>query len=132
MPAQTPRIESSVRVRLVNPCDAPVQLVLEPWGEVYAIAPDESVDVEVRGPAGEALEIAHESEAIVVWGWPGSTARVFHGAEELGSKQGRPPVPGASAVGEAANAERVVTRSTGTRGPSSRERVRPASTVRKR
>ena len=116
MPVETPRAESSVRIRLVNPRETQVQVVLEPWGEIYAIAPDESVDVEVRGPAGEVLEIAHEAESIVVWGWPGSTARVFQGEQELGSAQGRPPVPGESEIGEAANSRGAVTQGPGGRG----------------
>lgn len=88
--------DSRVQVRLVNPREAAVQLILEPWGEVYIIPPDDVVDITVQGPAGEALEIAHEADAIVVWGWPGSTIQVFHGAKELGSVQVRPPVPRSS------------------------------------
>ena len=101
MPSRRTRTESSVRVRLVNPREAAVQLVIEPWGETYSIPPDDAVDIKAWGPEGEALEIAHEPEAIVVWGWPGSTVRVFHNAEELGGAHGRPPVPGATPVAKA-------------------------------
>ena len=33
MPVETPRAESSVRIRLVNPRETQVQVVLEPWGK---------------------------------------------------------------------------------------------------
>src|SRR5688572_26308447 len=103
MPSRTRRAESSVQIRLVNSHQSAVQLVLEPWGETYTIAPDDVIDITARGPEGETLEIAHQPEAIVVWGWPGSTVRVSHGEEELGSEQGRPPAPGVSASAKAAH-----------------------------
>jgi hypothetical protein len=122
MPSRTTRTESSVQVRLVNPREVPVQLVLEPWGESYTIPPDDVIDIKVRGPQGEALEIAHQPEAIVVWGWPGSTMRVFHGAKELGSIQGRPPVPGSPGTAEATDGGRAV--KNGARRPGAASRAR--------
>jgi hypothetical protein len=110
MPSRTKRAESSVQVRLVNPRETAVQLVLEPWGETYSIPPDSSVDIKACGPDGDALEIAHQPESIVVWGWPGSTLRVFQGSQELGSERGRPPVPAMSVDASAENGRGPVER----------------------
>jgi hypothetical protein len=92
-----------MHVRLVNPLDTELHLVLEPWGETYSIPPDGAIDLKAHGPKGDALEIAHESDAIIVWGWPGSTIRVFRGSEELGSVQSRPPAPVSASDSESAN-----------------------------
>ena len=67
---------------------------LESSGSIFQTASDTEVIVHL-------LAQSHEPEAIVVWGWPGSTVRVFHDAEELGGAHGRPPVPGATPVAEA-------------------------------
>ena len=103
MPSRAVRTESTTHVRLVNPLDVELQLVLEPWGETYSIPPDGAIDLKAHGPKGEALEITHESDAIIVWGWPGSTIRVFRGAEELGGMQSRPPAPVSTLDPESAN-----------------------------
>lgn len=109
--------QSTSHVRLVNPLDTTLQLILEPWGETYSIPPDGAIDIKAHGPTGDALEIAHESDAIIVWGWPGSTMRVFRGAEELGSMQSRPPAP--VSVSDSESANHHTSGKNGTASPSS-------------
>jgi hypothetical protein len=123
MPAPPKRTESRMHVRLANPGEAPVQLVLEPWGETHTIPPDDVVELQAQGPDDGALEIAHARDTIVVWGWPGSTIQLFLGGEELGSVRGRPPVPGRSIVLGADEAEPT---KNGTGGPRPAARGRSA------
>ena len=85
--------QREVSLRLVNPRKVVCSLILEPWGESFAMPGGAAFDVIACGPQGDGLEIAFESRRITVWGWPGSVVRVMHHGIELGAGA-RPPVPG--------------------------------------
>ncbi len=101
MRAKTAADECVAATRLVNSRDVAVKLLLEPWGEVYEMAPGAVFEVMARGPAGDALEVAIADDAITVWGWPGSVVRLFHEGTELGAGSGeRSLAPSMPPLGE--------------------------------
>jgi hypothetical protein len=51
-------------------------LVLEPWGEVYEVAPGRGVDVVAHGPEEGRFEVSVQDGGIAVYGWTGSVAHV--------------------------------------------------------
>lgn len=93
MRSATSDLRHEVRVRVANPHEQETILVLEPWGETYTMPAGASFDVIAEGPASDTLEITSNDAVIVVWGWPGSVIRLFHGDIELGDHLARPAVP---------------------------------------
>jgi hypothetical protein len=90
---------SVTRLKLVNPRGLVFELLLEPWGETFPMPAGATFDIVAEGPADGELEITVEEACITVWGWTGSTVRLFHDGRELG-KPGHSsvPVPGMSSV----------------------------------
>jgi hypothetical protein len=86
--AKTAAAEYVMATRLVNSRDVAINLYLEPWGEVYAMAPGALIELTARGPEGDALEVALTDDGITVWGWPGSTLTISHDGAELGGGAG--------------------------------------------
>lgn len=88
-------MEHTVTMRLINRRSREINFYLEPWGDAYAMPPGGVFEVVARGPTDDTLEVAVEDDgAIIVWGWGGSTATVFHDGAQLGSLRGeRPRVP---------------------------------------
>lgn len=85
-----------VRLHLTNHRGVEVELVLEPWGEIYPLAPDDKIVVIVRGPEPLDPEVSFTDGSVTVWAWVGSTMWVFKNGEELGAGPGqRPAVPDA-------------------------------------
>jgi hypothetical protein len=92
--AKTTAAEYAAATRLVNSRDVAIRLSLEPWGEVYEMAPGTIYEAVARGPAGDALEVTVTDDGITVWGWPGSIVTLVHDGVELGAGAGpRSPVP---------------------------------------
>ena len=84
----------SCSVRIRNGQPLAVQFVLEPWGEIYTM-PTGAVFLVIASALrmGE-LEVDCTQDSITVYGWPGSTVRLFHDDTELGSGSGmRSEVP---------------------------------------
>ena len=72
----------------------PISLVLEPWGEVFPLAPDELVIALAIGPDSDGPEVEMTEEAITLHCWTGSTIRLFKDGHELGAGLFAPaPVP---------------------------------------
>jgi hypothetical protein len=69
----------------------PIEFALEPWGEVFSVAPGEVVQIVFEGPQGKPICVEHSEARIVVWGWEGSTARLFRDGAELGVARTRVP-----------------------------------------
>lgn len=89
-------------VRIVNPSDAEMTFILEPWGETYPMPPHAEFVITGSGPEGDGPEIACTANVVTVWGWPGSVLRVFHREVELGpAGVARPPMPGPASGGRA-------------------------------
>ena len=88
-----------VRLLLINSTDKPLSFVLEPWGEVYPFEPETQISLVFCGPEGGHPEVDYGAEAVTVWSWSGSTARVFKDDRELGAgKFERTPVPDMSGL----------------------------------
>lgn len=101
MQSVTPSAVKEVHLRLVNPRTVVTMLVLEPWGESFAMPGGAVFELVARGPEGDELEVSQEDDVITVWGWPGSVVRVFCGQTELGyDPERRPPVPGGGNVAQ--------------------------------
>lgn len=56
-----------------------VHLWLEPWGDEISLLPDKAVEVRAIGPLGDCLAVEQMPSDIALYGWPGSTLRVFDG-----------------------------------------------------
>jgi hypothetical protein len=71
-------------LRVTNPGDEQVTFCLEPWAREYSLPPRSSLDVVFEAQSPGTPEVYHEPDRIVVYGWPGTTARVLRdGAEVL-------------------------------------------------
>jgi hypothetical protein len=83
-----------VVLRLSNSRAVETTFVLEPWGETYPFGVDDEFVIVLRGPENGSPEVDFGDDAVTVWGWPGSTARLFRNEEELGKGlHERTPVP---------------------------------------
>jgi len=76
---QTGQRNHVVQVGVKNSSKASLTLYLEPWGEVYAIAPEATYDVVARGPEGGSVQIEVVADGIVVHAWCGSTVSLYQG-----------------------------------------------------
>jgi hypothetical protein len=76
-----------------NGGNQPKTFVLEPWGEVYPMAPGASFRVIVVGPKGEP-DVVMGDAAITFFAWAGTTAIVKQDGKDLSQGAGKPPVPG--------------------------------------
>ncbi len=77
--------------RITNSHGSSVNLLIEPWGELYKLQAGTSVDILVEGPgrsdsaqAADAglLEVEYSADQITVWGWSGSKLEVVGASVE--------------------------------------------------
>lgn len=80
-------------LRISNTAATPKTLHLEPWGEQFAMAPAESIDLIANGPRGHHLTAEIGESDIVVWGWAGSTIVIFRDGMEVESGAATIPCP---------------------------------------
>ena len=84
-------------LRVCNSHSIALTFSLEPWGEQYKLAPEETFEIVARGPEGDSLEVEFADDQIILYGWPGSVVRLFHKGTELGAGDAeRPPIPATS------------------------------------
>lgn len=76
-----------------NAAESPAELVYEPDGMSIDIPPGASVRVVCQGSEPGELEVEHEGNALVVYGWPTSTAQIFVGEALVYSSFAFPPLP---------------------------------------
>jgi hypothetical protein len=81
-------------IRIANPLDEELTVILEPWGETHAIAPHSSLDVPGSGPPGDTLQVSFAEGSAIVWGWPGSIVRVVSNEIPPVEPRRKTPVPG--------------------------------------
>lgn len=74
-----------------NATSRPMNLVLEPWANVYSVPPRRTWIVQLRSAQRGALELVREPEGITIYGWPGCTARIIEDGTVLESLD--TPVP---------------------------------------
>jgi hypothetical protein len=72
-------------MRLSNARDRELSLILEPWGDIVAIQPDDEVLVVFLGPVptSDIPEIEVTDDSMTVYGWTGSYASIFRNGEEI-------------------------------------------------
>lgn len=76
----------TVHVDVVNSNDAPLRLIVEPWADEYTLPSRSTKHLAFDGPEPAHLEIESRSDALVIYGWTGST--LDDGIHPIG-----PPVP---------------------------------------
>ena len=101
MPYDPETKEYVTSLRVCNSRSIALIFSLEPWGEQYRLAPDETFEIVARGPEGDSLEVEFADDQIIVYGWPGSVVTLFHKGTELGATDSKhTPIP-ATPRGEA-------------------------------
>jgi hypothetical protein len=73
----------TAQLRLTNTGSKRVEFWLEPWGRLYSLDPQSSIDVLFEAESAGVPEVFHEPDRIVVYGWPTATARVMKDGVEL-------------------------------------------------
>jgi hypothetical protein len=71
------------RLRVINTKTHNVNFVLEPWGNIYEMAPADEYVVVFRGPSPAEPEVELTDDAVTVYGWTGSTVCVYKGDVEI-------------------------------------------------
>lgn len=66
---------------LRNDTSEPVTVWIEPWGWELAIPPNSSFKVVAVSPIEGQLEVVTDDATVTVYGWSGSTMKIFHGTE---------------------------------------------------
>lgn len=88
------RAESKVSLRIRNSHARELTFYLEPWGEEYKVPSDSTLELMVRGPQGNFLEVEFADGHVKVYGWPGSKVTLFNQGTALGvGSWDRTPVP---------------------------------------
>ena len=64
---------------VTNPGPGPLQVWFEPWGMPHPLPPGESFRVVGRSTQLGQMEIVEADGSVAVYGWPGSTLRVYNG-----------------------------------------------------
>ncbi len=83
-----------VTIPVRNESGRATRLVVEPWGDEWAVEAGTQVDVILRGPEGFEAETIQQADGIViVFGWPGSTYAVLSREDAEPVMQSDIPVP---------------------------------------
>jgi hypothetical protein len=78
-------------LRIHNAHAQAFNIYIEPRGEELSILPKATYEIVAEGPEGGCLEVVFGERTVAVYGWAGSVASVFNGAELL--RDCRVPVP---------------------------------------
>jgi hypothetical protein len=101
MPGDPETKEYVTSLRVYNSRAITLTFSLEPWGEQYRLAPEETFEIVARGPEGDSLEVEFADDRITLYGWPGSVVTLLHKGTELGAGDSKhTPIP-ATPRGEA-------------------------------
>jgi hypothetical protein len=84
MPGDLEAKEYVTSLRVCSSRSIALTLSLEPWGEQYKLAPEETFEIVARGPEGDSLEVEFADDQIVLYGWPGAVVSLFHEGTESG------------------------------------------------
>jgi hypothetical protein len=94
MPGDPETKEYVTSLRVYNSRSMALTFSLEPWGEQYKLAPEETFEIVTRGPEGDSLEVELAADQIILYGWPGSVVTLFYKGGELGASDAeRTPIP---------------------------------------
>ena len=64
---------------VTNSGPGPIEVWFEPWGMVHSLPPGESFRVVGRSLQTGRMEVVEADGSVAVYGWPGSTLRVYNG-----------------------------------------------------
>jgi len=59
--------EYSVTLEFINSRSVPLDIVLEPWGEVYSLPPKSSVKLVATDQSPPLMEVETSDDAIIIW-----------------------------------------------------------------
>ena len=82
MSAELKSVETA-QLRLTNTGGKRVEFWFEPWGRLYFLDPQSSIDVLFEAESAGVPEVFHEPDRIVVYSWPTATAHVMKDGVEL-------------------------------------------------
>jgi|GraSoi_2013_60cm_1033757.scaffolds.fasta_scaffold54329_2 hypothetical protein len=92
--------EYEVSMVLSNTRDTPITLIVEPWGALYEMVPQEKYLLCFRSPfppsSPQAVEIEYALDGFTVYAWDGCLFALYHHGEVLspGGAFAGPRVPG--------------------------------------
>jgi hypothetical protein len=66
-----------VRIRVANDKREEFSLVVEPWGDVHTVRPNDEYVIVATGPAPAAPELVQSGDHVTYYGWAGSTLELF-------------------------------------------------------
>jgi hypothetical protein len=94
MPGDPEAKEYVTSLRVCNSRSMALTFSLEPWGEQYRLAPEETFEIVARGPEGNSLEVELADDQLILYGWPGSVVTLLHqGTERRAGDSKRTPTP---------------------------------------
>lgn len=94
MGATPPDAQSGPFIRLRNATVAPIEHVLEPWGDMFELRPGKTLTLLPEGSNADYLEVVFEEGRVTTWSDAGSTVSVLEGdGARNASHPSRPAVP---------------------------------------
>ena len=64
---------------VANPGPGPLKVWFEPWGMPHLLPPGELFRIIGRSTKPGRMEVVETEDSVAVYGWPGSTLRVYNG-----------------------------------------------------
>ncbi len=68
--------EGTVVARIANSRGEPIILCLEPWGEIYGLAKESSVEIIDEQRSGDSIEVEDTADGVTVYGGVSSALRI--------------------------------------------------------
>jgi hypothetical protein len=78
---------ATTSLRITNPGDEELVFCLEPWAREYALDAHSSLEVVFESESPGVPDVFHEPHRIVVYAWPGASARVLQNGIEINDRQ---------------------------------------------
>ncbi len=91
--SEEPRVD---RFRIHNGQPGPINLLVEPWGDVHQMDSGDALEIVAIGPADGSLDCEITGNGFTIFGWAGSVVKILRdGKEIVPNSSGSVPVPGA-------------------------------------
>jgi hypothetical protein len=64
--------------RIENTTTLPMEVICEPWGQVFTLQPGEWLRFEAQSESEGQLDVEREADTVCIYGWPGCTMRIYN------------------------------------------------------